>query len=121
VFGSVIGRTGLGHAEALKEGLDPLTVELETWDHKLYYPGATQLLLQLTARRDTGKLLGAQIMGAAGAEVSKRLDLLAMALHHGMTVAQLADLDLSYTPPLSSPWDPVQMLGQKWEQERRRQ
>jgi len=26
----------------------------------------------------------------------------------------LSDLDLSYTPPLSSPWDPVQMGAQEW-------
>jgi hypothetical protein len=32
-----------------------------------------------------------------------------------MTVAQIADLDLSYTPPLGSPWDAVQMAAQQWE------
>lgn len=31
-----------------------------------------------------------------------------------MTVDQVSDLDLSYTPPLSSPWDPVQMASQTW-------
>jgi hypothetical protein len=31
-----------------------------------------------------------------------------------MTVEQMSDLDLSYTPPLSSPWDPVQMAAQLW-------
>ena len=36
------------------------------------------------------------------------------AMHHGMTVEDLSDLDLSYTPPLSSPWDPVQMAAQAW-------
>jgi hypothetical protein len=29
-------------------------------------------------------------------------------------VEELNDLDLSYTPPLSSPWDPVQMAAQSW-------
>jgi hypothetical protein len=31
-----------------------------------------------------------------------------------MTVEDLSDLDLSYTPPLSSPWDPVQIAAQAW-------
>ena len=38
----------------------------------------------------------------------------AAALFHGMTVEALSDLDLSYTPPLSSPWDSVQMAAQAW-------
>ena len=38
----------------------------------------------------------------------------AAALFHGMSVEDLNDLDLSYTPPLSSPWDPVQMAAQAW-------
>ena len=53
-------------------------------------------------------------MGAWGAEVSKRIDVFAAALFHGMTVDEISDLDLSYTPPLSSPWDPVQMASQAW-------
>jgi len=32
-----------------------------------------------------------------------------------VSVAHLADLDLSYTPPLGSPWDAVQMAAQAWE------
>jgi hypothetical protein len=37
-----------------------------------------------------------------------------------MTMESLNDLDLSYTPPLSSPWDPVQMAAQAWSQANRR-
>ena len=54
-------------------------------------------------------------MGRLGTEISKRVDTYATALFHDMTVAQLADLDLSYTPPLGSPWDAVQMAAQQWE------
>jgi hypothetical protein len=31
-----------------------------------------------------------------------------------MKVEELNDVDLSYTPPFSSPWDPVQMAAQAW-------
>jgi NADPH-dependent 2,4-dienoyl-CoA reductase/sulfur reductase-like enzyme len=114
VFGLVAARTGLKDDEARKEGLDPLTVHFECDDHKAYYPGATRMHVRLTGERSTGRLLGAQIVGAADAEVSKRVDVFAAAIHHGMRVAELSDLDLSYTPPLSSPWDPVQMAAQAW-------
>lgn len=36
-----------------------------------------------------------------------------------MTVAAMSDLDLSYTPPLGSPWDAVQIATQAWERETR--
>jgi hypothetical protein len=31
-----------------------------------------------------------------------------------MTVDEVSDLDLSYTPPLGSPWDAVQVGAQAW-------
>ncbi len=114
IFDLVIARTGLRHDEATREALDPFTTESVINDHKAYYPGATQLHIRVTGDISTGRLLGAQLMGAWGAEVSKRLDLFASALFHEMMVDQISDLDLSYTPPLSSPWDPVQMASQAW-------
>lgn len=114
VFDLVAARTGLRDQEAVNAGFTPLTVELETWDHKAYYPGAHKLHLRVTGDRRTGQLLGAQIVGHRQAEVAKRVDVFATALFHGMGVEELSDLDLSYTPPLSSPWDPVQMGAQAW-------
>jgi NADPH-dependent 2,4-dienoyl-CoA reductase/sulfur reductase-like enzyme len=114
VFDLVIGRTGLKHDEAAREGFQPLTVQSVMDDHKAYYPGATPLHARVTGDRDTGELLGSQLLGTWSAEVSKRLDVFAIALFHKMTVAEITDLDLSYTPPLSSPWDPVQMAAQIW-------
>ncbi len=114
VFDRVAARTGLRDAEAREAGFDPLTVQVETWDHKVYYPGAHTLHLRVTGDRRTGRLLGAQIVGHRAAEVSKRVDLFAAALFNGMTVEALSDIDLSYTPPLSTPWDAVQMAAQEW-------
>jgi arsenate reductase (thioredoxin) len=34
--------------------------------------------------------------------------------NHSPGLEELGDLDLSYTPPLSSPWDPVQMAAHHW-------
>ena len=100
--------------EAVKAGFEPLTLESTNWDHKVYYPDAHELHLRVTGDRRTGRLLGAQIVGHWRGEVAKRIDVFATALFHGMCVEDLNDLDLSYTPPVSSPWDPVQMSAQAW-------
>jgi NADPH-dependent 2,4-dienoyl-CoA reductase/sulfur reductase-like enzyme len=114
LFDIVAARTGLREDEALKAGFHPFTIETTVWDHKAYYPGARELRLRVTGDQQTGKLLGAQLLGHKQSEVSKRVDVFATALFHRMDVEELNELDLSYTPPLSSPWDPVQMAAQAW-------
>jgi hypothetical protein len=55
-----------------------------------------------------------QLFGHKDAEIAKRVDIAAAAIYHGMTVDAASDLDLSYTPPLGSPWDAVQIAAQAW-------
>jgi hypothetical protein len=57
---------------------------------------------------------GAQLVGRLQSAVHKRFDVLATAVYHGMTVAEVEDLDLSYTPPLGSPYDAVQVATHSW-------
>ncbi|HLX40849.1 MAG TPA: FAD-dependent oxidoreductase, partial [Ktedonobacteraceae bacterium] len=110
----VIARTGLRDSEAKQAGFAPLTIESRHWDHKVYYPGARELAIRVTGDRESGRLLGAQMVGPWHTEVAKRIDIFATALFHEMLVDDLNQLDLSYTPPVSSPWDPVQMSAQAW-------
>jgi Pyridine nucleotide-disulphide oxidoreductase, dimerisation domain len=114
VFDFAIARTGLLDHEARSGGVDPLTAATEANDHKAYYPGAVPLHLLMSGDRATGRLLGAQILGHRKAEISKRIDIVAAALFQNAAVEDLNDMDLSYSPPFSSPWDPVQMAAQKW-------
>jgi NADPH-dependent 2,4-dienoyl-CoA reductase/sulfur reductase-like enzyme len=114
VFELAVARTGLRDPDAREAGFDPLTVGSVQFDHKAYYPGAHRLHLRLTGDRQTGRLLGAQLVGHQDAEVAKRIDIPAGALFHHMTVDGLSDLDLSYTPPFGSPWDAVQLAAQDW-------
>ena len=53
-------------------------------------------------------------MGYWQAAIAKRIDVFATALHQGMSVDAISDLDLSYTPPPGSPWDAVQLAAQAW-------
>ena len=114
VFELAIARTGVRDEEARAAGFEPLTIETTAWDHKAYYPGAHELRTRITGDRVSGRLLGAQIIGDWRAQVAKRIDVFATALFQGMPVEGLNDLDLSYTPPLGSPWDAVQLAAQMW-------
>ncbi|MGY5058429.1 FAD-dependent oxidoreductase [Streptomyces sp. 900105755] len=116
VFDLVAARTGLRDHEAAAagRGWTPATTASRPDDHKAYYPGATPISIRVTGDTDTGLLLGAQLVGRRSAEISKRVDTYAAALFHGMPVDGLSELDLSYTPPLGSPWDAVQVATQAW-------
>jgi NADPH-dependent 2,4-dienoyl-CoA reductase/sulfur reductase-like enzyme len=114
IFSHAAARTGLRDHEAAAAGFDPVTIGSEADDHKAYYPGSHRIAMRFTGDRTTGRLLGVQLFGHKDAEIAKRIDIAATAIFHGMTVDQVSDLDLSYTPPLGSPWDAVQAGAQAW-------
>jgi len=104
VFGLEVARTGLTLAEAEAGGLAARAVDVVSRSRAKYYPGAQPLHVRLVHAPD-GRLLGGQLAGREGA--AKRIDVLATALHAGMSVADIAGLDLSYAPPFAPVYDPV--------------
>jgi NADPH-dependent 2,4-dienoyl-CoA reductase/sulfur reductase-like enzyme len=114
IFDQAAARTGLRDHEAAPAGFDPVTIETQADDHKAYYPGSHRITLRVTGDRATGRLLGLQLFGHKNAEIAKRVDIAAAAIYSSMTVEAVSDLDLSYTPPLGSPWDAVQAGAQAW-------
>jgi NADPH-dependent 2,4-dienoyl-CoA reductase/sulfur reductase-like enzyme len=116
IFDQAAARTGLRDHEAEAAGFDPVTVASAADDHKAYYPGSHRIAMRVTGDRATGRLLGMQLFGHRHAEVAKRIDIAAAAIFNAMTIDAISDLDLSYTPPLGSPWDAVQIGTQAWRQ-----
>jgi NADPH-dependent 2,4-dienoyl-CoA reductase/sulfur reductase-like enzyme len=106
-----IARTGLREKDARAEGLQFVTVTIESTSRAGYYPGASLMTVKMTAERGTGRLLGVQIVGREGA--GKRVDIAAVALTARMTVDQMTALDLGYAPPFSPVWDPVLVAARK--------
>ncbi|MEF3255810.1 MAG: FAD-dependent oxidoreductase [Deferribacterales bacterium] len=102
-------QTGLSYEEAIKEGFDPHVVYTEDPDHVTYYPGAKYIFLKLIFDKKDGRILGAQASGEEG--VARRIDVLATAIYNKMTVYDLEDLDLSYSPPYGAAKDPVNISG----------
>jgi len=85
------------------------TCLIHPFPHATYYPGAVQMTMKILFAAESGKLLGAQIVGYEG--VDKRIDVLATAIRFGLTVFDLQELELAYAPPFSSAKDPVNMVG----------
>lgn len=110
VFDLAVARTGLTLAEAAAEGLVPLATDVEGRSRAKYYPGSEPVAVRLV-HRDDGRLLGAQMAGHDG--VAKRIDVVATALHAGLDVDDLADLDLSYAPPYAPVYEPVLLAAQR--------
>ena len=115
VFDLVAARTGLRDTEATTAGNDPITVGSQADDHEAYYPGSHKIAMRYTGDRRTGRLLGVQLVGHLDSEIAKRIDVPATAIFNQMTIGAVSDLDLSYTPPLGSPWDALQSGAQAWE------
>lgn len=115
VFDLAIARTGLRDQEARAAGFEPVTVAAEADDHKRYYRGAHELAMRWTADAHSGRVLGCQILGHRDGQVAKRIDVVATAVFAGLTIDEISDLDLSYTPPFGSPWDALQVGAQRWQ------
>lgn len=100
--------TGLNEKQLRAAGVPYLRTITHGGSHASYYPGAMPISLKLIYTPE-GRILGAQAVGADGAD--KRIDVIATAIHAGMTVNDLADLELAYAPPFSSAKDPVNIAG----------
>lgn len=101
--------TGANEKRLRKAGIAYLAVHLHPGSHAGYYPGAAPIAIKLLFAPGTGKLLGAQAVGPDG--VDKRIDVLATALKAGMTVHDIAELELAYAPPFGSAKDPINLAG----------
>lgn len=109
VGAQTVALTGANRAALAAADVEVDTVHLHPGQHAGYFPGASQIHLVAHVRRDDGRLVGAQAVGADG--VDKRIDVLATAIRAGWSVEDLIDLDLAYAPPYGSAKDPVNLLG----------
>jgi len=108
-FGMGAAITGLSEKAAVKAGIAHTAIHLHPGSHAGYYPGAKRVTLKVLFDPTTGRLLGAQGVGLDG--VDKRIDVLATAIRAGMTVDDLMDLELAYSPQYGSAKDPINHAG----------
>ncbi len=108
-FDVAAGLTGWSEKRLRAAGRAYRTVTVNDNHHAGYYPGAKPLLLKLLWEPETGHVLGAQVTGFLG--VDKRLDVLATAITGGLTIDDLAQLELAYAPPFGAAKDIVNLAG----------
>ncbi len=109
VFDLTVAATGNNEKTLKRLGVPYEVVHIHPSSHAGYYPGAAPISLKLIFDKETGKIFGAQAVGADG--VDKRIDVIATAIKGNLTVEDLTNLELSYAPPYSSAKDPVNMAG----------
>lgn len=109
VFDLAVASTGITEKTAKALHLNYEKSFTFSANHATYYPGATNMSIKTIFEKDTGKILGVQIVGNDG--VDKRCDVFATTIRAGMTAKDLTELELCYAPPFGSAKDPVNMAG----------
>ncbi len=105
IFNFSAARTGLSEKQATEAGYDVVTCLAPAPDKAHFMSTMKPLLLKLIADKKSRKLLGAQATGPGVAD--KRIDVAATAITAGMTVDDIANLDLSYAPPYAPAVDNI--------------
>jgi len=106
-----IARTGLQETDLADGDVAFTAAKIDSITQPGYMPDNEPMAVKLLAEKSTGRLLGGQIVGGAGAAM--RINVIATALQAGLAVDQIHDLDLAYAPPFSTVWDPVVIAARK--------
>lgn len=109
VFDVVAATTGKNEKQLVLGQIPYQSIHLYPANHATYYPGASQMCLKVLYAPEDGRLLGAQCVGKSG--MDKTINVIATAMTGGMSVYDLADLELCYAPPFGTAKSPVNFAG----------
>ncbi|MFH1877523.1 MAG: FAD-dependent oxidoreductase [Candidatus Omnitrophota bacterium] len=109
VFTLTAAMSGASEKVLKAEGIPYGKIYTHPANHAGYYPGAMQMCVKLLFSPDSGRILGTQIIGHEGTD--KRVDILSVAIKHGLTVYDLSEMELCYAPPYGSAKDAVNLAG----------
>ena len=109
IFDLTVASVGLNEGHLKTSKIPYEAVYVHPTNHASYYPGAARLDIKILFNKESGVLLGAQVIGKNGAD--KRIDVLATAIKAHMTIRDLAELELAYAPPFGSAKDPINLAG----------
>jgi len=109
VLDIAIGKTGLSLKEAKGLGVDTGCIELHYGSHAGYYPGSETMHMLIVFDRKSRKLIGLEAIGRDG--IDKRVDIASTAIKGGLTVEDLASIEMAYQPAYGSARDSINILG----------
>jgi NADH oxidase (H2O2-forming) len=104
-FGCQVAAVGPTSPQLEASGIKPLIGKVMSFTLPDYYPGRKEITVKVLAHPETGRILGAQIVGED--RVHMRINAFAVAIQAGMTVQQLAQLETAYCPPAAPTVDPI--------------
>ncbi|MDR0318512.1 MAG: FAD-dependent oxidoreductase [Nitrososphaerota archaeon] len=110
LFDIEAGATGIGEAEAVKNGIDVVVGVVNSKTKADYYPSAKPIKVKLIVEKMSERIIGAQIVG--GEEVTQRINALSFAIQKQMTVRELARADTAYAPPMCETWEPIVLAAE---------
>jgi len=108
IFELTVAQTGLSEREAKEQGYEVVICH-NIKPNKPEYLGGKEMVIKGIADKNSGRLLGVQIVGYEG--VDKRIDVFVTAITFKANVEDLFHLDLAYAPPFSTTKDPVMYTG----------
>jgi NADPH-dependent 2,4-dienoyl-CoA reductase/sulfur reductase-like enzyme len=113
VFGHKLASTGLSEEGAKLLGLDPLVSVFEDNDRPEFMndKGKERVKCKLVFDRKTRKLLGAQIGSYGEHNHSEAIFYISLAIQKGMTVEELALVDVYFLPHYNKPYNYILMAA----------
>jgi CoA-dependent NAD(P)H sulfur oxidoreductase len=110
IFGTAFATTGLSEIQARAEGFSPVAARIEANGRPRYF-GGSRTTVELIADRNTRRLIGGSVIGEEGA--AGRINVIATALQSRLRVEDFEQLDLAYSPPFATVWDPLLIAAQQ--------
>lgn len=110
LFETEIGGTGLTEFMAGRSGIKTVSGTITSKTRADYFPGALPIRIKLIADKETGKLIGGQIIG--GEEVTQRVNALSFAILNGMTAQEMTKAETCYAPPVCETWEPMVLAAE---------
>ena len=110
IFGTAFATTGLSAEQARREGFSPVAARIEALGRPRYFQGR-KITVELVTDRATRRLLGGAVIGEEGA--AGRINVIACALQSRLRIDEFEQLDLAYSPPFATVWDPLLIAAQQ--------
>ncbi len=110
IGGLEVASTGYSLEMAKRLGYDAQAISTKGETKPHYMPDGREIELRVVVDAKDGRILGAQAVGEEGA--GWRINIFALTIHGGMTLYDLMDAELSYSPPVSQMYDPISLLAE---------
>lgn len=111
IFDLEVASVGLSSDEAAYNGFQVITESATSHSRPKSYPGSKPIFVKLIIDKFRKRLIGANLIAEEGAAM--RANILSVVIQNKMTIRDLTELDLLYSPPFSPVWDPILIAANK--------